>query len=57
MQDDCREEMYKVRAAACLEIARTTNDRDSKIALFDMAREWLVLVQQHRQKHSNIGGL
>jgi hypothetical protein len=47
MQDDGREEMYKVHAAACLEIARNANDREGKIALLDMARAWLVLAEQH----------
>jgi len=39
--------MYKVHAAACLEIARNADDREGKIALHDMARAWLVLAEQH----------
>jgi len=47
MPDDGRDEMYKVHAAACLEIARKTDDREGKIALLDIARAWLALADQH----------
>jgi hypothetical protein len=47
MPDDGREEMYKVHAAACLEIARNADDREGKIALLDLARAWLALAEQH----------
>jgi hypothetical protein len=42
-----REETYKDHAAACLEIARKTDDREGKIALLYMARAWLKLADQH----------
>jgi len=47
MLGDGREELYKVHAAECLEIARTANNREGKIALLDIARAWLVLAEQH----------
>jgi hypothetical protein len=39
--------MYKVHAAARLEIARNAGDREGKIALLDLARAWLALAEQH----------
>jgi hypothetical protein len=58
MPDDGRAEMYKVHAAACLEIARTANNREGKIALLDMARAWLALAEQHdKNRPSNRAGL
>jgi hypothetical protein len=47
MPGDGREEVYKVHAAACLEIARKTDDREGKIALLDIASAWLALADQH----------
>jgi hypothetical protein len=47
MPADGREEAYKVHAAACLEIAPNTDDREGKIALLDIARAWLALADQH----------
>jgi hypothetical protein len=44
---DVQEEVYKAHAAACLEIARKTDDREGKIALLDIARAWLALADQH----------
>ena len=45
--------MYKVHAAACLEIARTGNNREGKIALLDMARAWLALAEQHDKNNQS----
>ena len=55
MPDDCHEEMYKVHAAACLEIARTADNREGKIALLDMARAWLALAEKHDKKSNHAG--
>ena len=47
MPSDGRGEAYKAHAAECLEIARTTGNREGKIALLDIARAWLALAEQH----------
>jgi hypothetical protein len=47
MPGDSQEEIYKVHAAGCLEIARKTDDREGKIALLGIARAWLALADQH----------
>jgi hypothetical protein len=47
MSGDDQQEVYVVHAAACLEIARKTDDREGKIALLDIARAWLALADQH----------
>jgi hypothetical protein len=44
---DDQQELYKVQATACLEIARKTDDREGKIALLGIARAWLALADQH----------
>lgn len=49
MPDDNQEQAYKENAAACLEIARKTDDREGKIALLDIARAWLDLAE-HTQR-------
>ena len=47
MPGDGRQEVYKMHAAACLDIARKTDNREGKIALLDIARAWLALADQH----------
>jgi hypothetical protein len=47
MPGDGRREVYIEHAAACLEIARATDDREGTIALLDIARAWLALAAQH----------
>jgi hypothetical protein len=47
MPGDSQQEVYKVHTTACLEIARTTEDREGKIALLGIARAWLALGDQH----------
>ncbi len=47
MPCDGREEVCKEHAAACLENARRTDDREGKMALLDIARAWLALAEQH----------
>jgi hypothetical protein len=47
MPADGQQEVYKVHAATCLEIARKTGDREGKIALLGIARAWLALADQH----------
>jgi hypothetical protein len=47
MPSEEREETYKENAAACLDMARVTNDRESKLAFLDIARALLVLAEQH----------
>jgi hypothetical protein len=47
MPGDGQQEVYKEHAAACLEIARKTDDREGKIALLGIARAWLALAEQY----------
>jgi hypothetical protein len=51
MPSDDREELYKDHAAACLEIARKTDDRAGKLALLDVARAWIALAEEHDKNH------
>ena len=37
---------YRAHAATCVQLAQHTADPQSKIALLDMARAWLALLQQ-----------
>jgi hypothetical protein len=47
MPGDDQQEVYKEHAAACMEIARKTEDREGKIALLGIARAWLALADQY----------
>jgi hypothetical protein len=51
MPGDSCEELYKDHAAACLEIARKTDDRAGKLALLDLARAWIALAEEHDKNH------
>ena len=54
MPSDNREELYKVHAAECIEIARKTDNREGKIALLQIARAWLTLADQHHKSSQTI---
>jgi hypothetical protein len=47
MPGDGQQDVYKVHAAACLDIARKTDDRQGKIALLGIARAWLALADPY----------
>jgi hypothetical protein len=55
MPGDDQEEAYKSNAAACLEIARQTDNREGKIALLDIARRWLALAAQDEKNSQTTG--
>jgi hypothetical protein len=39
-------EIYRTHAAECVALARTASNTDSKVELLEMARGWLLLVEQ-----------
>ena len=47
MPGNDQQDVYKVHAAACLDIARKTDDREGKIALLGIARAWLALADPY----------
>jgi hypothetical protein len=47
MSRDGKADVYRVHAAQCIQLAQKTDDPDAKLALLDMARSWLALVNQN----------
>ena len=39
-------ELYRTYAAQCVELARKASDPETRLALLNMARAWLVLAEQ-----------
>jgi hypothetical protein len=50
MSRDGQDEVCRVHAAMCLQLAQKTDDPESKIVLPDMARSWLALSRQNCKK-------